>query len=1421
MTRTLKKLLSAVLAVIMVLSMIPAVASAKTVEVTEGFSYEENSAGWVEIGGTSEFNNWFRDVAKDSILRAATKAGKTVTAKLILKANIALNVSAYVGTAEYPGAHNITLDLNGYSITALNDGDRRAFTVYGADLTIINSKETGGITMPGLNNSTGGILYVNGGSLTMRNVKVTRTQQTAKTSYGGGILGTNSATVTLENCVLDATGSASVKNGGVAYLTSETTLNMYNTKLLGGSAIDSGSTEDVGGSIHALGGTINMYGGEISGGYAQYRGGNIYLNSKTVFNMYGGIIQNGATVSDVDGPRGGNIFIYSGTFNMYGGKILEGESRNGKSIYLNSSANVYFNIYGGTIQHSTATDHAGTPGYITKGSSATVSAHDLTLIVPSIPTDKNVNYFGADCTTITKGENGVITITPNEATPGEPVAATCTTAGYTPYTCSCGVTYVKDIVQPQHNVVTVKGNVSCTSAGTCDGKKCSACGAVFAGQYGVTKLGHVEVTDAAVAPDCVNTGLTEGKHCERCGAVTTAQETVPALGHTEGAPVVENEVANSCTADGSYDTVVYCTVCSSEISRETTTVAAAGHTPGEAVTENNVAATCDKDGSYDTVVYCTVCSSEISRETTTVAAAGHTPGEEVIENQVANSCTADGSYDTVVYCTVCSSEISRETTTVAATGHTEVTDAAVAPTCTEDGLTEGKHCDVCGTVTVAQETVPANGHAYESTYTAPTFEADGFTTYVCGNCGDSYVETDEGSKLVAVATADGVSYQTIQEALTAGGEIVLLQDVVATEKLVVNTTAKLNLNDKKLTLADVNGNYGMVVKGNLTIDGAYGEIIVSGVYGIGVSTTGKLTIEEGIYIGAWYTDYVIGNWGETVINEGTFEAYYCCVNNFDGGTTVVNGGCFVNRVDENSEYEGAALLANEGLTVYGGVFYFSAFDSKFVADNYALHNAGGYYSVDKLNDLMAQGEFDPANPELIPVSLAGDVTMTEKLVVSGAVMLNMNGHTLNLANVEDGYGMVVSGALYLQGSTIYAPGVYGIGVSKSGMMVIVCGDFIAGEQSDYLIGNWGMTGIMNGNFKGVYNCVNNFEGTLMIMGGNFETAEFDYTGEYESVAILAGKETYVEISGGTFSTPLEAAFCAEGLCPKANEDGTYTVGEMGAIVEGPKDATQKVGTTAEFIVVTTGDVVAYRWEYSRNGINWYNTTMDGADTDTLIVPVLASRNGYMYRCVITDAYGNGETSQPATLTVEEPATQLEIVGQPTYQTATAGSNARFVVAVNGEGLTYQWQYSKNGTTWYYTGMEGAKTEELTVEATMARDGYLYRCVITDVYGTTVISDAAELAVAEKSFTAAGPEDKIAENGIAVFTVDVEGEGLTYRWQYQRADGTKWFDTTMAGYKTAELTVTATKARNGYKYRCVITDAYGNETISEEATLTVK
>ena len=87
-------------------------------------------------------------------------------------------------------------------------------------------------------------------------------------------------------------------------------------------------------------------------------------------------------------------------------------------------------------------------------------------------------------------------------------------------------------------------------------------------------------------------------------------------------------------------------------------------------------------------------------------------------------------------CQLCGTD---ETRSIPAVGHgAEETIPAVAPTCTETGLTEGKKCSVCGVVTVPQEVVAALGHEYTAVVTAPTCTKSGYTTYTC-RCGDSYV----------------------------------------------------------------------------------------------------------------------------------------------------------------------------------------------------------------------------------------------------------------------------------------------------------------------------------------------------------------------------------------------------------------------------------------------------------------------------------------------------------------------------------------------------------------------------------------------------------------------------------------------------------------------------------------------------------
>ncbi len=87
--------------------------------------------------------------------------------------------------------------------------------------------------------------------------------------------------------------------------------------------------------------------------------------------------------------------------------------------------------------------------------------------------------------------------------------------------------------------------------------------------------------------------------------------------------------------------------------------------------------------------------------------------------------------------------------------HSIVVDAAIAPTCTETGLTEGSHCSTCNAVITAQETVPALGHSF----------SDGVCT-VCGAKDPAYnpfVDVKEDSfysDAVIWAAANGITKGT-------------------------------------------------------------------------------------------------------------------------------------------------------------------------------------------------------------------------------------------------------------------------------------------------------------------------------------------------------------------------------------------------------------------------------------------------------------------------------------------------------------------------------------------------------------------------------------------------------------------------------------------------------------------------------------
>lgn len=221
---------------------------------------------------------------------------------------------------------------------------------------------------------------------------------------------------------------------------------------------------------------------------------------------------------------------------------------------------------------------------------------------------------------------------------------------------------------------------------------------------------------------------------------------IPATGHTAGEITVENNVDPTCTAGGSCDEVVRCTICNDVISRNTVKVAALGHIASEPVIENKVDPTTKKEGGYDIVVYCERdehgCGhKELSRKHVVMDKLKHehTAGEPVIEVVKAATCEDKGSVKVTVSCTDCGKVLSSVTKDIPALGHNYEFTKNVAATCTKDGYTlytcknDASH--------TKKDVIKASGHNYvhqTDSYSAPTCVKDGkYREYdECVNCGD-------------------------------------------------------------------------------------------------------------------------------------------------------------------------------------------------------------------------------------------------------------------------------------------------------------------------------------------------------------------------------------------------------------------------------------------------------------------------------------------------------------------------------------------------------------------------------------------------------------------------------------------------------------------------------------------------------------
>ena len=268
----------------------------------------------------------------------------------------------------------------------------------------------------------------------------------------------------------------------------------------------------------------------------------------------------------------------------------------------------------------------------------------------------------------------------------------------------------------------------------------------------------------------------------------------------------------------------------------------------------------------------------------------------------------------------------------------------------------------------------------------------------------------------------------------------------------------------------------------------------------------------------------------------------------------------------------------------------------------------------------------------------------------------------------------------------------------------------------------------------------------------------------------------------------------------------------------PKDVVTKKGETVGFSVEAEGDGLTYQWQYRTSATSsWKNFA---SATKPSIQKVSGDWDGWQVRCVIKDKAGNSQDSNIAKISFDNGQTgPIKIKTQPKDVVTKKGETVEFAVEAEGDGLTYQWQYRTSATAKWKN--FASATKPSIQKVTGDWDGWEIKCVIKDKAGNSLDSNIAKISF-DNGQTGpikikTQPKNVTTQKGEMVeFSVEAEGTGLTYQWQYRTDAAAKWRNFSSA---TTAAIRKLTGDWDGWEVKCVIKDKAGNSQDSAIAKIT--